>query len=169
MGRGENTMRAQMQVQSERLARGPADEQWARIDPIVYLAEGRRRQAQAMAAAIGAGWRALRWGLSSVAALVRRQLLEPLTRRSERKRAIGRLAELDDRLLADIGLRRGDIELAVDGLLADPRVTRRAPAQTPAVTERLLDGARRPVPATTANSNQPAAAAPRGRVRDRAA
>jgi hypothetical protein len=62
MGRGENTMRAQMQVQSERLARGPADEQWARIDPIVYLAEGRRRQAQAMAAAIGAGWRALRWG-----------------------------------------------------------------------------------------------------------
>ena len=55
-------MRAQMQVQSERLARGPADEQWARIDPIVYLAEGRRRQAKAMAAAIGAGWRALRWG-----------------------------------------------------------------------------------------------------------
>jgi uncharacterized protein YjiS (DUF1127 family) len=169
MGRGENTMRAQMQVQSERLARGPADEQWARIDPIVYLAEGRRRQAQAMAAAIGAGWRALRWGLSSVAALVRRQLLEPLTRRSERKRAIGRLAELDDRLLADIGLRRGDIELAVDGLLADPRVTRRAPAQAPAVTERLLAGERCPAQAASANSNRPPAAAQRDGVRDRAA
>ena len=51
-------MRAQVQVQSERLARGPANEQWARIDPIIYLAEGRRRQARAMAEALGAGSRA---------------------------------------------------------------------------------------------------------------
>ena len=162
-------MSAHKQGQSERLARGPATEEWARIDPVVYLAEGRRRQAQAMAATIGAGWRALRWGLTSVAALVRRQLLEPLARRAERKRAIGRLSALDDRLLADIGLRRGDITLAVDGLLADPRVTRRAPALAPAVAERLLAGERCPVPATTANSNQPAAAAPPDGVRDRAA
>ncbi|HYZ26130.1 MAG TPA: DUF1127 domain-containing protein [Geminicoccaceae bacterium] len=160
-------MRAQMQVQSERLARGPADEQWARIDPIVYLAEGRRRQAQAMAAAIGAGWRALRWGLSGLAALAQRQLLEPLARRSERKRAIGRLAELDDRLLADIGLRRSDIALAVDGLLADPRVTRRSPDA--AATERLLEGERCPVPAGSANSNRPAAPARPDRVPDLAA
>ena len=162
-------MRAQMQVQSERLARGPADEPWARIDPVVYLAEGRRRQAQAMAAAIGAGWRALRWGRSSVADLVRRQLLEPLARRSERKRAIGRLAELDDRLLADIGLRRGDIALAVDGLLADPRVTRRAPAPAPAVAERLLAGARCPAPTASANSNRPDGSAQQERAHDRAA
>lgn len=161
-------MSAHMQGQSERLARGPANEEWARIDPVVYLAEGRRRQAQAMAATIGAGWRALRWGLTSVAALVRRQLLEPLARRAERKRAIGRLAELDDRLLADIGLRRGDIELAVDGLLADPRVTRRTEAPA-AVTERLLEGERWLAQADNANSNRPAATAQRDPVRDRAA
>lgn len=155
-------MRAQMQVQSGRLARGPADEGRARIDPIVYLAEGRRRQAQAMAEAMRAGSRALSWALASTAALLQRAIWEPLARRAERKRAIGRLAELDDRLLADIGLRRGDIELAVDGLLADPRVTRRAPA--PAVAERLLAGARPPAPAATANSNRPAAAAPRDRA-----
>jgi uncharacterized protein YjiS (DUF1127 family) len=164
MGKGDNTMSAQMQVQPERLARGAGNE--ARIDPIVYLAEGRRRQARAMAAAIGAGWRALRWGLTGLAAMVQRQLLEPLARRSERKRAIGRLAELDDRLLADIGLRRGDVQLAVDGLLADPRVTRRAPG---AVTERVLEGERCPVPAATANSNRPDGPAQRERVRDRAA
>jgi uncharacterized protein YjiS (DUF1127 family) len=164
MPKGDNTMRAQMQVQSERLARGPVHE--ARIDPIVYLAEGRRRQAQAMADAIGAGSRARRRGLSGLAALVRR-LSEPLATRSERRRAIGRLAELDDGLLADIGLRRGDIELAVDGLLADPRVTRRALGA--AVTERVLEGERCPVPAASANSNRPAGPAPRDRIPDRAA
>jgi uncharacterized protein YjiS (DUF1127 family) len=169
MGKGENTMRAQMQVQPERLARGPANEQWARIDPTVYVTAARRLQAQAMAAALGAGWRALRWGLSGLAALVRRQLLQPLARRSERKRAIGRLAELDDRLLADIGLRRGDIALAVDGLLADPRVTRRSPAAATAVNERLLEGERWPAQAGSANSNRPTATAQRDRVRDRAA
>ena len=162
-------MRAQVQVQSERLARGPANEQWARIDPIIYLAEGRRRQARAMAEALGAGSRALRRGLTRVAARVRRQLLEPLARRSERRRAIGRLAELDDRLLADIGLRRGDIELAVDGLLADPRVRRRMPAPAALATERLLDRKRCPVPAATANSNRPAAPVQPDRIADLAA
>lgn len=158
-------MSAQMQIHPERLARGPGNE--ARIDPIVYLAEGRRRQARAMAEAIGAGRRALGWGLTGLAALVRRHLLQPLARRSERRRALGQLAELDDRLLADIGLRRGDIQLAVDGLLADPRVTRRAPAAV--VTKRVLEGERCPVPAATANSNRPADPAQRERVPERAA
>ena len=162
-------MRAQMQVQSDRLARGFANEEWARIDPIVYLAEGRRRQARAMAEAIGAGRRALRWGLTALAALVRRHLLAPLARRSERRRALGQLTGLDDRLLADIGLRRGDIELAVDGLLADPRMSRRTPVAAAAVTERLLEGGRRPVPAATANSNRPNAPAQPDRAGDLAA
>ena len=74
-------MRAHMQPQSERLARGPLHDERARIDPIVYLAEGRSRQARAMAAAIDAGSRVLRAGLSELAALIRRQLLEPLARR----------------------------------------------------------------------------------------
>ena len=159
-------MRAQMQVQPERLARGSAKEEWVRIDPIVYLAEGRRRQARAMAEAIGAGSRALRWGLKSLAALVR-QIAEPLARRFERRRAMGRLAELDDRLLADIGLRRGDIALAVNGLLAEPRVTRRAAVA--AVTERVLEGERCPVPTGSANSNRPPAPGQRDRAPDQAA
>jgi uncharacterized protein YjiS (DUF1127 family) len=158
-------MRAQMQIQSERLARGSGNEEWARIDPLVYVAEARRLQARAMAEVLGAGWRALGRGLNGFAALVRRQLFQPLARRSERRRAIGRLAELDDRLLADIGLRRGDIALAVDGLLADRRVTRRPLA----VAERLLEGERWPVPTATANSNRPDAPTQRGRVPDRAA
>jgi uncharacterized protein YjiS (DUF1127 family) len=160
-------MRAQMQVQPERLARSSGNQERARIDPTVYLAERRRRQTRAMAAAIGAGSRAVRWGLSGLAALVRRQLWEPLAGRSERRRAIGQLAELDDRLLADIGLRRGDIALAVDGLLADPRVTRRVPAR--ALTERLPEGKRCPVPAASANSNRPDAPAQPNRVPDLAA
>jgi uncharacterized protein YjiS (DUF1127 family) len=160
-------MRAHTQPQSERLARGPLHDERARIDPIVYLAEGRSRQARAMAAAIDAGSRVLRARLSGLAALIRRQLLEPLARRSERRRARGQLAALDDRLLADIGLRRGDIALAVDGLLADPRVRRRVPAAD--VTERLLDGGRCPTPAATANSNRPDAPARRDRAPDRAA
>jgi uncharacterized protein YjiS (DUF1127 family) len=165
MGKGEQHMRAQMQIQSERLARGSGNEEWARIDPLVYVAEARRLQARAMAETIAAGWRALGRGLSGLAALMQRQLLESFAKRSERRRAIGQLAELDDRLLADIGLRRSDIALAVDGLLADPRVTRR----TPAVAERLLEGERCPVPTATANSNRPAALVQRGRVPDRAA
>ena len=154
-------MRAQMQVQPERLARGPGHE--ARIDPIVYLAEGRRRQARAMAEAIGAGRRALQWGLTGLAALV------GLARRSERRRALGQLAELDDRLLADIGLRRGDIQLAVDGVLADPRVSRRTPVAAAAVTERLLEGEHCRLPAGTANSNRPDAPAQPDRAGDLAA
>ena len=55
--------------------------------------------------------------------LVRRVILEPYARRRRRRNAIARLRSLDDRLLADIGLTRGHIELAVDGIL--PRQGRR--------------------------------------------
>jgi uncharacterized protein YjiS (DUF1127 family) len=53
-----------------------------------------------------------------LARLVRRLILEPYARSRRRNIAISRLAALDDRLLADIGLKRSEIELAVDGKLA---------------------------------------------------
>jgi uncharacterized protein YjiS (DUF1127 family) len=103
-----------------------------------------------MAEAVDAGGRGLRWGLDGVATAMGR-LWKSLARRSGRKRAVCQLSRLDDRLLADIGLRRADIELAVDGLLADPRVKRRA-----AAIERLLEGRRAGPPATSANSDRSA-------------
>ena len=130
-------MGAHMPVQSERLASPSAREDWARIDPTVFMAEGRRLQARAMA-------EAFRSAADGLAAVVRR-LRERLARRSARKRAVHLLAGLDDRLLADIGLRRADIELAVDGRLADPRTRRQA-----ALAE-LLEGRHRPLPAAPAN------------------
>jgi uncharacterized protein YjiS (DUF1127 family) len=53
-----------------------------------------------------------------LARLVRRFILEPYARRRRRRIAIAQLRLLDDHLLADIGLTRGQIELAVDGMLS---------------------------------------------------
>jgi uncharacterized protein YjiS (DUF1127 family) len=55
--------------------------------------------------------------LLRLARLVRRFMLEPYARRRRRRTAIAQLRSLDDHLLADIGLTRGQIELAVDGML----------------------------------------------------
>jgi uncharacterized protein YjiS (DUF1127 family) len=119
-----------------------AGEEWARIDPRVFVAAGRRLQARAMV-------EALRWGVDGLTG-VARGLRERLAKRFARNRAVQLLSRLDDRLLADIGLRRADIELAVDGQLADPRVRRQT-----AMAELLLEGRRRPLAATPGNSNQP--------------
>jgi uncharacterized protein YjiS (DUF1127 family) len=143
-------MGAHMAMPSERLAPGhAAGEEWARIDPRVFVAEGRRLQARAMVEALVSGCRGLHWGADGLAAVVRR-LRERLARRFARNRAVQLLSRLDDRLLADIGLRRADIQLAVDGGLADPRVRRRA-----AMAELVLEGRRRPLPGAPANSNRP--------------
>jgi uncharacterized protein YjiS (DUF1127 family) len=64
-----------------------------------------------VADAVRRDWRPL-------ARLLRRYVLEPYARRRRRRHAIAQLRALDDRLLADIGVMRGQIELAVDGLLA---------------------------------------------------
>jgi len=61
---------------------------------------------------------AFRPDLLRLARLVRRYILEPYARRRRRRIAIVQLRSLDDHLLADIGLTRGQIELAVDGMLA---------------------------------------------------
>jgi uncharacterized protein YjiS (DUF1127 family) len=60
---------------------------------------------------------ALRPDLLRLARLVRRYILEPYAHRRRRRIAIAELRSLDDHLLADIGLTRGQIELAVDGIL----------------------------------------------------
>jgi uncharacterized protein YjiS (DUF1127 family) len=141
-------MGAQMPMQSERRPGRSVGEDWAGIDPRVFVAEGRRLQARAMIEALAAGWRGFRCGVDGLTAVMR-PLRERLTKRFARNRAVHLLSRLDDRLLADIGLRRADIELAVDGRLADPRVRRQA-----AMAE-LLEGRRRPLPGAPANSNQP--------------
>jgi uncharacterized protein YjiS (DUF1127 family) len=144
-------MRTHMAVASERRAPGrTGNANGARLDPIVYVAETPARQARAMAAALDAGSRGVRWGLEGLTAVLQR-VWAALARQSERKRAVRQLAGLDDRLLADIGLRRGDIELAVDGLLAGPRVKRRA-----AAVEGLLEDRRPRLPARPANSDRSA-------------
>jgi uncharacterized protein YjiS (DUF1127 family) len=126
-------MTTHIRVQSVPLGRGrPAAGTWARIDPVVYASEARRQHARAVAETLGAGWRGLRRMLVGLTGWIQRHLVQPLARRSERRQAIAQLTALDARLLSDIGLRRGDIELAVDGLLADPRVARRT--QAPAVS-----------------------------------
>jgi uncharacterized protein YjiS (DUF1127 family) len=152
-----------VQPQQPALSR-PASEEWARIDPVIYVTAARRLQAQAMSEAAGAGWRGIRRALTGPAGLARRYLLEPLVRRSQRQRALAELGAMDERLLADIGLRRSDIELAVDGRLADPRMTRRASAGATAVSDRLLEGERCPTSAVPANANRPSAATGPDRV-----
>jgi hypothetical protein len=130
------------------LARGLKDR--AQTDPAVTAGRGLR--VRAVPAALGAGWRGIRRGLSGLAGVAERCLLAPLLGRSERRRALTELAAMDDRLLADIGLRRGDIELAVDGRLADPRIARRASGPVPA--DRVPEAPRCPAPTSTANSNR---------------
>jgi uncharacterized protein YjiS (DUF1127 family) len=60
---------------------------------------------------------AFRRDLLRLARWVRRFILEPYAHRRRRRIAIAQLRSLDDHLLADIGLTRGQIELAVDGML----------------------------------------------------
>jgi uncharacterized protein YjiS (DUF1127 family) len=100
-------------------ARGPFDPDFARTA---------KTKGSSIADAIGLA-------LARVARLIRRSVLEPYARGRRRRIAIAALVALDDRLLADIGLRRGDIEPTVDGMLArrddasPPPVTRFPPAE----------------------------------------
>ena len=59
-----------------------------------------------------------RFGDRRLTGAIRRFIVEPQARRRRRRDTIERLRSLDDRLLADIGLTRWQIELAVDGKLS---------------------------------------------------
>lgn len=75
-------------------------------------------------------------GVLRLARLVRRSILERLARRRRRRIAIAQLKAMDDRLLADIGVARGEIERAVDGMLSLRRAGRPAERQAPAEESR---------------------------------
>lgn len=125
-------------------------------DHLVYGARARRLQGEAIATGVRWLWRRAREafagagsgvprervpvvtvGRASVAdafrrdcrfmaRLFRRFVLQPYLQRRRRRIAIARLAALDDRVLADIGLSRYEIEEAVDDMLAqDGSATRR--------------------------------------------
>ena len=80
--------------------------------------------------AIAVGRAMMRLGL-----LIRRSSLEPYARRRRRRIAIAQLKALDNRLLADIGVRRNDIERIVDRLLASRGNTMSAPGALSSPTE----------------------------------
>ena len=109
----------------------------AELDPALIAVKVRQVQARTIAE--------LLVGL----ALGLRQMSKLFFKGSRRKRTIANLRSLDDHLLEDIGLRRTDIELAVDGRLNSYQSAR---PTTPGLDERFLSSARRmPQPA---NSNK---------------
>jgi len=77
-------------------------------------------------------------GVQRLVQLVRGAVLESFARRGRRSSDMERLAAMDDRLLADIGLRRSEIEWVVDPPRGDG-FTRRALAE---IGRRGLDGRR---------------------------
>jgi uncharacterized protein YjiS (DUF1127 family) len=88
-------------------------------------------------------------------------LMEPLRRWRRRRAAIRDLGALDDRLLADIGLIRGEIGAAVDDLQEGDGLVRQPPARQPCVAPSALtpylvaERKRRRLPAAVANANRP--------------
>jgi uncharacterized protein YjiS (DUF1127 family) len=114
----------------------------------------RRQQGQALAALLHASGVML-WRAGSALATLVARIAAPITWRLNRRAAIADLRGLDPRMLADIGLQRGDIELAVDGHLVDERVRHPRSAAATAVTQLRPQLA----PETAANRNQTAPAA----------
>ncbi len=77
-----------------------------------------------------------------LALLIRRSILEPYARRRRRKIAIAQLQALDDRLLADIGVRRNDIERTVDRILTRRDESMSVPAALSLPTEEYQEAKR---------------------------
>lgn len=69
--------------------------------------------------------------LARLVGLIRGSVVEPFARRRRRRIAIAQLEALDDRLLTDIGLARGDIVPTVDGMLARRDDTASRPVKRP--------------------------------------
>jgi uncharacterized protein YjiS (DUF1127 family) len=135
-------MRSQFRVErKDVIRRKGVGTNGAPLQPWMYTAEARRLQAEAIAEGVHRVWTNARRIITAAigrggprpAQLVRRSILEPYAHRRRRRMAIAQLQALDDRLLADIGLRRNEIELAVDGRLPPrgDRLARRAQRRSP--------------------------------------
>ena len=134
-------MENQFRVEADVIGRKDVGASGTPLHPWMYTAETRRLQAEAIAEGVHWVWTnarriitaAIGRGGPRLAQLVRRSILEPYARRRRRRMAIARLKALDDRLLADIGLRRNEIELAVDGRLPPrgDRLSRRVQRRSP--------------------------------------
>ena len=72
------------------------------------MAEARRMQSEVLG-------RMVRMAGARVASALRAGLIAPVVRWTRRRRTINELRELDDRMLADIGITRGDISLVIAG------------------------------------------------------
>jgi uncharacterized protein YjiS (DUF1127 family) len=134
-------MRSQFRVETDVIGRKGVRASGTPLHPWMYTAEAHRLRAEAIAEGMHRVWTntrriiagAIGRGGPPLAQLVRRSLLEPYARRRRRRLAIAGLRALDDRLLADIGLRRNEIELAVDGRLPPrgDRLSRRVQRHSP--------------------------------------
>lgn len=91
------------------------------------LARGRQLQAEAIN-------RALRAGADVLLRLVRAVVIAPLRGRRRRRTDASTLLGLNDRLLADIGLRRGDVQGIAYGVIPVAQLTPAKRAQQPATT-----------------------------------
>jgi uncharacterized protein YjiS (DUF1127 family) len=143
----ERKMLAQPEVRNHVIGRHHARDHGLH-DHLTRTAEARRRRAEVIAEGVRwawtQAWRALNGLMNGkpreqtpgafrrarlrLARLVRRFIVEPHARTRRRRIAVAQLRSLDDRLLADIGLARGQIELAVDGMLARSGHTLSRPA-----------------------------------------
>ena len=109
------------------------------------MAEARRMQSEVFG-------RMVRMAGARVAGVLRAGLMAPVVRWIHRRRAINELEQLDDRMLADIGITRWEIPMVVAGTLVRP-----TPQSRPAAI-RPLEIGRDAGDAVPANSDRAAAA-----------
>ena len=88
-------------------------------------------------------------GFAEIAWMVRHRVIAPLRQRIERRRAIAQLRALDDRVLRDIGIERGQIAMVIEGItMGTPRPPR--PEAGPFAALRRWNHRRRTIGALTA-------------------
>ena len=84
-----------------------------------------------------------------------RRLVQAPSKHLQRRQGVDYLRSLDDHLLEDIGLRRTDIEMAVDGKLESRQST---PLSVPGLDNRFLSNRQRTPEPANANRASDAAA-----------
>lgn len=113
------------------------------LDPVQLSTKARKIQAQTIASLV----------IGLVSWL--RRLVQAPSEHLQRRQAIDYLRSFDDHLLEDIGLRRTDIELAVDGKLESRKST---PLSAPGFDNRFLLNMQRTLEPANANRAGDAAA-----------